>query len=276
MTESELKPLLLKKLKNDGKPDGKEFFGFRIELTLGSFPEQYDVYKGENKVGYVRLRGGWLTLEYPDCDFEEIYAHEFDDKYKGEFKDNEERAEYLTRILISLNARIQKGKPVRWSEERQYELYSRLHYPQSPPWAAEIGRIEEEFAEYRALSGRSDDEIEKFLAQEIRYGKGKHKSYKRNPDANLPKVAWVFGFQGLVRKYGIGLVRYLAKKQSAAIRSWMRSSSPYYSNGFYYSFEYFPDGYLRGSYSKLKDMVLENPDMTEDDVLAKLEKMGIR
>lgn len=37
----------------------------RLEMTCGACPEQYDAYIGENKVGYLRLRHGYFTVEVP-------------------------------------------------------------------------------------------------------------------------------------------------------------------------------------------------------------------
>jgi hypothetical protein len=40
--------------------------GLDLHLTSLACPEQYDVLLGPDKVGYLRLRGGFFTVEYPD------------------------------------------------------------------------------------------------------------------------------------------------------------------------------------------------------------------
>lgn len=41
--------------------------GYRFEKTCGACPEQYDVFSGDVKVGYLRLRHGHFSVECPDC-----------------------------------------------------------------------------------------------------------------------------------------------------------------------------------------------------------------
>lgn len=48
--------------------------GLTFVQTCFACPEQYDVYDGDRQVGYVRLRHGYLTCEYPDVGGEEIYS----------------------------------------------------------------------------------------------------------------------------------------------------------------------------------------------------------
>ena len=40
--------------------------GLDFKQTCGACPEQYDVFKDEKQVGYVRLRWGDLSCRYPD------------------------------------------------------------------------------------------------------------------------------------------------------------------------------------------------------------------
>lgn len=41
--------------------------GCRLEMTCAACPEQYDVYFEGSQLGYLRLRHGIFTAEYPDC-----------------------------------------------------------------------------------------------------------------------------------------------------------------------------------------------------------------
>ena len=74
--------------------------------TCGACPEQYDVFDSNgNQVGYVRLRFGYLQVDYPDYDGEVIYDHEFSDEWKGSFTE-EEREHYLKEIAEAISKRI--------------------------------------------------------------------------------------------------------------------------------------------------------------------------
>lgn len=45
--------------------------------TCGACPEQYDAFDKEGKqVGYLRLRHGCFTVEYPSCGGETVYIAE--------------------------------------------------------------------------------------------------------------------------------------------------------------------------------------------------------
>lgn len=46
----------------------------RLVLTCGACPEQYDAFDGEVTVGYLRLRHGRFTVQFPDVGGELIYG----------------------------------------------------------------------------------------------------------------------------------------------------------------------------------------------------------
>lgn len=50
-----------------------EILGLRFECTCGACPEQYDVFDGDEQVGYVRLRHGGLSVECPDSGGEYVF-----------------------------------------------------------------------------------------------------------------------------------------------------------------------------------------------------------
>ena len=97
--------------------------GLKFEMTCPAFPEQYDVYKGDEYVAYVRLRWGELTV-HPVLNGEieftkEICSFDFDD-LNGMFKNETERKQHLilcaTKIIEwLLNGRsdevLQKSEP---------------------------------------------------------------------------------------------------------------------------------------------------------------------
>ena len=81
--------------------------------TCGACPEQYDVFKGGRQVGYVRLRWGTVTCDFPDCRGDTIYSHSFDDGWKGCFDSSEERETYLNRIATAIHAALAQEKQER-------------------------------------------------------------------------------------------------------------------------------------------------------------------
>jgi len=66
--------------------------------TCDMCPEQYDVYKGTKQVGYVRLRWGNLTVDFPNALDKLIYSKDFGNGYKGCFNDDNERILYLKKV----------------------------------------------------------------------------------------------------------------------------------------------------------------------------------
>ena len=77
--------------------------GLEFKLTCSACPEQYDVFKDDKLVGYVRLRHGGLSCRYPNYEGELIYSESFDDGWKGSFDDDNERNKYLIIIAKELN-----------------------------------------------------------------------------------------------------------------------------------------------------------------------------
>lgn len=84
--------------------------GLDFKQTCGACPEQYDVFKDEKQVGYVRLRWGDLSCRYPDYEGDEIYSESFQDAWKGCFDDDNERNKYLLIIANELNNYLEENK----------------------------------------------------------------------------------------------------------------------------------------------------------------------
>jgi hypothetical protein len=59
----------------------------RLVRTGFGYPEQYDAYLDGEQVGYLRLRNGDFSVDYPDCDGEAIY--EASPRGDGMFDDDE-------------------------------------------------------------------------------------------------------------------------------------------------------------------------------------------
>lgn len=70
--------------------------GLVLKLTCSACPEQYDVYKGESIVGYLRLRHGDFRVDFPDAGGKTIY--EASPNGDGSFE-TEERLEYLEKAV---------------------------------------------------------------------------------------------------------------------------------------------------------------------------------
>jgi hypothetical protein len=80
--------------------------GLRFVLTCIACPEQYEVFDGERQVGYVRLRHGWLRVDYPECGGEVLLENgENDDIGDGMFETDELRDAWLTRAAQAIRSR---------------------------------------------------------------------------------------------------------------------------------------------------------------------------
>jgi hypothetical protein len=80
--------------------------GCRLILTCDACPEQYDVFDDSTgeKVGYLRLRGGWFRADTPDCGGETVYEVDEigDSPYCGCFPTDDERTEQLTKAVAAI------------------------------------------------------------------------------------------------------------------------------------------------------------------------------
>jgi hypothetical protein len=83
--------------------------------TCGTCPEQYDAFIGSLQVGYLRLRFGKFTVEYPQCGDDMILMCGFNDEWKGVF-DDDERDYYMklakTAIINYLNRGVEELKNI--------------------------------------------------------------------------------------------------------------------------------------------------------------------
>ena len=93
--------------------EAQEILGYKLVMTCGACPEQYDVFDSEGKqVGYLRLRHGCFRAYYPDpdCDGATVYHHAFDDDWKGLFDSDEEREFFLTESVEAIHNQVQLEK----------------------------------------------------------------------------------------------------------------------------------------------------------------------
>ena len=79
-----------------------EINGYRLDRTCFAFPEQYDVYIGDEQVGYLRLRHGEFYADYPECGGETVYTAS--PNGDGIF-DLDERMQYLTAAIDAIDKR---------------------------------------------------------------------------------------------------------------------------------------------------------------------------
>lgn len=82
--------------------------GLEFERTCTACPEQYDVFLDDRQVGYVRLRYGKLTVDYPDCLKERIYSTNIGGEWTGEFQSDEQRLYYLGKIAGIIYDRMEE------------------------------------------------------------------------------------------------------------------------------------------------------------------------
>lgn len=81
--------------------------GLNFIETCSACPEQYNVKDEQgNMVGYVRLRYGGLTCEYPDVGGELIYSQYFDNDWMRCFESDEQCESYLSIIADKILEKI--------------------------------------------------------------------------------------------------------------------------------------------------------------------------
>ena len=78
-----------------------------LEQTCESYPVQYWARKGAHIIGYIRLRWGHLSCDYLlsgnlKGDRIRLVDHYFNDKYKGEFDNEEEQNLWLDKCKSEL------------------------------------------------------------------------------------------------------------------------------------------------------------------------------
>jgi len=85
--------------------------GYTLVQTCAMCPEQYDVFKDNEPVGYLRLRHGWFRADYPCICYnggETVY--EAYPKGDGEFIE-EEREHYLTEAINAIDVAYTRDNP---------------------------------------------------------------------------------------------------------------------------------------------------------------------
>lgn len=104
----------------------KEIMGYKFEMTCGSCPEQYDVYKNDKQVAYVRFRYGSCTtytepLGQIICDYCNF------DGWQGNFESERQRNYYLQLIAKQIEKFYQPKKPKRkYVRKRTKELFESI------------------------------------------------------------------------------------------------------------------------------------------------------
>jgi hypothetical protein len=85
----------------------RDLTDYSLELTCGACPEQYDVYRGEDRVAYFRLRHGYFYAQCPWVGGETVY--EAYPKGDGCFHADEQEY-YLTRALEAVHDYYEREK----------------------------------------------------------------------------------------------------------------------------------------------------------------------
>jgi hypothetical protein len=68
----------------------------RLKMTCGACPEQYDVFNGDDQVGYMRLRHGYFRAEYRGT-----VVYEANPNGDGCFREDE-RTYHLNRACLAI------------------------------------------------------------------------------------------------------------------------------------------------------------------------------
>lgn len=80
-----------------------DLFGIELVQTCGECPEQYDAYRGDEQVAYLRLRHGEFTVYYRRA-FEEL-IFQAEPLGDGKFEDDEREA-YLVAAVGAIKLRL--------------------------------------------------------------------------------------------------------------------------------------------------------------------------
>ena len=83
--------------------------GLEFIKTCDACPEQYDVYLGDIKVGYVRLRHGTVRADFPDCGGTTVYMEDVGNEWTGIFPSEVDKRIHLTRIADKILAIIRRA-----------------------------------------------------------------------------------------------------------------------------------------------------------------------
>ena len=81
--------------------------GLNFVCTCSICPEQYEVFDCSGMVGYVRLRWGELTCDYPDIDGETVYHANIGNEWTGYFLTDDERMEHLQNIADKILEKLE-------------------------------------------------------------------------------------------------------------------------------------------------------------------------
>jgi hypothetical protein len=91
----------------------------RLVLSCAACPEAYECFVGDKHVGYLRLRHGGFTVDYPDVGGERIY--EARPSGDGCF-DEDERDYYLRFAVDAILRRLDNGGPMETPEAPDVEF----------------------------------------------------------------------------------------------------------------------------------------------------------
>lgn len=83
------------------------YAGLTLEQISAACPEQYDVLDSDGKItGYIRLRYGMFSVEYPNVFGEILWNAEVGDCYAGCFISDSDRTRYLNSAKLCIANRI--------------------------------------------------------------------------------------------------------------------------------------------------------------------------
>lgn len=74
----------------------------RFEKTCNFAPEQYDVFRGDEIVGYVRLRWGLFTVTCPDVGGDLVYQAKVGKSFTGCFENEAQENYHLENTKIAI------------------------------------------------------------------------------------------------------------------------------------------------------------------------------
>lgn len=93
---------------------------YTLKQTCGACPEQYDVYRGKELVGYIRLHNGYFSVRYPNAGGILLMDFTFrNDSLKGYFETDKEREYFLNWALDVI-----WSHECNWLKENKFREYT--------------------------------------------------------------------------------------------------------------------------------------------------------
>lgn len=201
---------------------------------------QYNVYKDNELVGYVRLRGGDLSASFPNHLAVDAYYHKFEDEHKGDFASKKEERIYLNEIAEALNKCIEEYTRVVYALAKSIEGNKQYVYSEDK---------EQKWNYFSSLIGKDSAALKENI---------KDTDYFNLSDFRL--FIWLFGCEETVKTFGIEKIKYYFEKGIRQANSIMSIENDFF-------IEDLPSHKSKEEYYWLRKTIHEHPDADENEIL---------